>query len=40
MHWEREPAARLARAARSGGDGLDGGGKDARGGALLTAWFR
>ncbi len=38
---EREPAARRAWAARSGGDGLDGGGnKVARGGALLGAWFR
>ncbi len=32
--------ARLARTARSGGDGLAGGGKVARGGALLRAWFR
>ena len=37
---EREPAARLAWAARSSGDGLAGGGKVARGGALLRAWFR
>jgi hypothetical protein len=37
---EREPAARLAWAARSGVDGLAGGGKVARGGALLRAWFR
>ena len=38
---EREPAARLVRAARSGGDGLAGGGRVARsGGALLRAWFR
>jgi hypothetical protein len=36
---EREPAARLARAARYG-DGLAGGGRVARGGALLRAWFR
>jgi hypothetical protein len=36
---EREPAARLAWTARSG-DGLAGGGKVARGGALLRAWFR
>ena len=38
---ERDPAARsLARAARSGGDCLDGGSRVARGGALLRAWFR
>jgi hypothetical protein len=38
---EREPATRSpARAARSGGDGLAGGGRVARGGALLRAWFR
>ena len=38
---EREPAARsLARAARSGDDGPAGGGRVARGGALLRAWFR
>ena len=37
---EREPADRLERAARSGGDGPARGGKDARGGALLRAWFR
>jgi hypothetical protein len=37
---ERDPAARLARVARSGGDGLARGGKGARGGALLRAWFR
>ena len=36
---ERDPAGRLARAARSGG-GLARGGKGARGGALLRAWFR
>ena len=36
---EREPAARLAWAARSGGEGLDGGGRVARGGALLRALF-
>ena len=37
---ERDPDARSARAARSGGDGLARGGKDARGGALFRAWFR
>jgi hypothetical protein len=37
---ERVPAARSARAARSGGDGLARGGKVDRGAALLRAWFR
>ena len=37
---ERDSAARLAREARSGGDGLARGGKAARGAALLMAWFR
>jgi hypothetical protein len=40
---ERDPAdrlARAARAARSGGGGLARGGKGARGGALLRGWFR
>jgi hypothetical protein len=39
---ERDPADRLARAARSArsGGGLARGGKGARGGALLRGWFR
>ena len=37
---ERDPAARLARAARSGGDNLARGGRVARGAALLSAFFR
>jgi hypothetical protein len=37
---ERDSAARLARASRSVGDGLARGGRVARGGALLMAWFR
>ena len=37
---ERDPDARLARAARSGGDGPARAGRVSRGGALLKAWFR
>ena len=37
---ERDPDDRSARAARSDGYGLAGGGKVARGAALLGAWFR
>jgi len=37
---QRDPAPRSARVSRSVGDGLARGGKDARGAALLRAWFR
>jgi hypothetical protein len=36
----RDPAARLARAAWPGGDGLARGSRVPRGAALLRAWFR